>query len=112
MLKKKNGVEMGQRYFAFAANGIYAFGGKASYPLTLLMAAIPANIAGVKEIILVTPAKEGQLNPLIAAAAKVSGVKRIFKIGGAQAIAALAYGTNTIPQVDKIVGRECLCCRG
>ena len=68
------------------------------------MAAIPARIAGVEEIILVSPARDGKLNPLIAAAAEVSGVKRIFKIGGAQAIAALAYGTETIPQVDKIVG--------
>ena len=84
--------------------GIYAPGGKASYPSTLLMAAIPARIAGVEEIILVSPARDGKLNPLIAAAAEVSGVKRIFKIGGAQAIAALAYGTKTIPQVDKIVG--------
>jgi histidinol dehydrogenase len=68
------------------------------------MAAIPARIAGVEEIILVSPARDGKLNPLIAAAAEVSGVRRIFKIGGAQAIAALAYGTKTIPQVDKIVG--------
>jgi histidinol dehydrogenase len=84
--------------------GIYAPGGKAFYPSTLLMAAIPARIAGVKEIILVTPAKDGLLNPLIAAAAEVAQVDRIFKIGGAQAIAALAYGTQTIPRVDKIVG--------
>ena len=68
------------------------------------MAAIPARIAGVEEIILVTPARDGQLNPLIAAAAEISGVNRIFKVGGAQAIAALAYGTKTIPRVDKIVG--------
>ena len=104
MIKKENGVEMGQRILPLRRVGIYAPGGKASYPSTILMAAIPARIAGVEEIILASPAKEGLLNPLIAAAAEVSGVKRIFKIGGAQAIAALAYGTKTIPQVDKIVG--------
>ena len=103
-VKIEEGVELGQRILPLRRVGIYAPGGKASYPSTLLMAAIPANIAGVEEIILVSPVKEGLLNPLIAAAAEVSGVKRIFKIGGAQAIAALAYGTKTIPQVDKIVG--------
>ena len=103
-LKKESGVELGQRVLPLRRVGIYAPGGKASYPSTLLMAAIPASIAGVKEIILVSPAREGLLNPLIAAAAEVSEVQRIFKIGGAQAIAALAYGTKTIPQVDKIVG--------
>ena len=95
---------MGQRILPLRRVGIYAPGGKAFYPSTLLMAAIPARIAGVEEIILVSPARDGKLNPLIAAAAEVSGVKRIFKVGGAQAIAALAYGTKTIPQVDKIVG--------
>ena len=103
-LKKESGVELGQRVLPLRRVGIYAPGGRASYPSTLLMAAIPASIAGVKEIILVSPAREGLLNPLIAAAAEVSEVQRIFKIGGAQAIAALAYGTKTIPQVDKIVG--------
>ena len=103
-LKKESGVELGQRVLPLRRVGIYAPGGKASYPSTLLMAAIPASIAGVKEIILVSPAREGLLNPLIAAAAEVSEVQRIFKIGGAQAIAALTYGTKTIPQVDKIVG--------
>lgn len=104
MIKKEAGVEMGQRILPLRRVGIYAPGGKASYPSTILMAAIPARIAGVDEIILVTPAKDGKINPLVAAAAEISGVKRIFKIGGAQAIAALAYGTKTIPQVDKIVG--------
>ena len=104
MIKKESGVEMGQRILPLQRVGIYAPGGKASYPSTILMAEIPARIAGVDEIILVSPAKDGLLNPLIAAAAEVSGVKRIFKIGGAQAVAALAYGTKTIPQVDKIVG--------
>lgn len=103
-VSNEEGIEMGQRVLPLKRVGIYAPGGKASYPSTLLMAAIPARIAGVEEIILASPAKDGKLNPLIAAAAGVSGVKRIFKIGGAQAIAALAYGTKTIPQVDKIVG--------
>jgi histidinol dehydrogenase len=103
-VKTEEGVELGQRILPLQRVGIYAPGGKASYPSTLLMAAIPARIAGVEEIILVSPAQDGKLNPLIAAAAQVSGVKRIFKIGGAQAIAALAYGTKSIPQVDKIVG--------
>jgi histidinol dehydrogenase len=103
-LKDEEGVELGQRVVPLQRVGIYAPGGKAFYPSTLLMAAIPAKIAGVKEIIIVTPAKEGKINPLIAAAADICGVKRIFKIGGAQAIAALAYGTKTIPRVDKIVG--------
>ena len=104
LVNDEEGVEVGQRILPLQRIGIYAPGGKAVYPSTILMAAIPARIAGVEEIILVTPAKDGQLNPLIAAAAKVSGVHRIFKIGGAQAIAALAYGTETIPKVDKIVG--------
>ncbi|MBN1365571.1 MAG: histidinol dehydrogenase [Syntrophaceae bacterium] len=103
-MKEGKGVELGQRLLPLRRVGIYAPGGKASYPSTILMAAIPARIAGVKEIILVSPAKEGKLNPLVASAAEVGGVKRIFKIGGAQAIAALAYGTKTIPRVDKIVG--------
>ncbi len=100
----EKGIELGQRVFPLQRVGIYAPGGKAFYPSTLLMAAIPARLAGVEEIILVSPVKDGKLNPLIAAAAEISGVQRIFKIGGAQAIAALAYGTKTIPQVDKIVG--------
>lgn len=100
----EDGVELGQRILPLQRAGIYAPGGKAFYPSTLLMAAIPARIAGVQEIILASPVKDGQLNPLIAAAADVAQVNRIFKIGGAQAIAALAYGTQTIPRVDKIVG--------
>ncbi len=103
-VNNEKGIELGQRVFPLQRVGIYAPGGKAFYPSTLLMAAIPARLAGVKEIILVTPAKGGKLNPLIAAAAEISGVQRIFKVGGAQAIAALAYGTKSIPQVDKIVG--------
>ena len=103
-MRDEAGVELGQRILPLYRAGIYAPGGKAFYPSTLLMAAIPARIAGVKEIILTSPVKDGQLNPLIAAAAEVAGVDRIFKIGGAQAIAALAYGTQTVPRVDKIVG--------
>jgi histidinol dehydrogenase len=104
LVNDEEGIELGQRVLPLRRIGIYAPGGKASYPSTLLMAAIPAHIAGVEEIILVSPAKDGKLNPLIAAAAEVSCVNRIFKVGGAQAIAALAYGTKTIPRVDKIVG--------
>jgi histidinol dehydrogenase len=104
LVDDEEGVELGQRILPLRRIGIYAPGGKAFYPSTLLMAAIPARIAGVEEIILVSPARDGRLNPLIAAAAEVSGVNRIFKVGGAQAIAALAYGTKAIPRVDKIVG--------
>ncbi len=100
----EKGVELGQRIIPLTRAGIYAPGGKAFYPSTLLMAAIPARLAGVQEIILVSPVKDSGLNPLIAAASYVAQVDRIFKIGGAQAIAALAYGTETVPRVDKIVG--------
>ena len=100
----EEGVELGQRILPLSRVGIYAPGGLACYPSTVLMTAIPARIAGVGEIILATPSRDGQLHPLIAAAAELGGVKRIFKIGGAQAIAALAFGTASIPQVDKIVG--------
>jgi len=103
-IQDEEGVELGQRILPLRRVGIYAPGGKAFYPSTLLMAAIPARLAGVEEIVLVSPVKEGKLNPLIAAAADLGGMQRIFKIGGAQAIAALAYGTKTIPQVNKIVG--------
>ena len=84
--------------------GIYVPGGTASYPSTVLMDCIPAKIAGVKEVIMVTPAKEGKINLEVLAAADAAGVDRIFKIGGAQAVAALTYGTETVPAVDKIVG--------
>jgi histidinol dehydrogenase len=98
------GIELGQRILPLERVGIYAPGGLASYPSTVMMAAIPAKIAGVHDVILVTPSKDGQVNPLVIAAAQLSGVTQIFKIGGAQAIAALAYGTESIPMVDKIVG--------
>ena len=104
ILDEENGVVLGQKIIPLERAGIYAPGGKASYPSTLLMAAVPARIAGVKEIILASPAKDGRLNPLIAAAAQIAGVDRIFKIGGAQAVAALAYGTQTVPRVDIIAG--------
>jgi histidinol dehydrogenase len=100
----EKGVELGQRLLPLERVGIYAPGGSASYPSTVLMTAIPARIAGVGEIVLASPSRDGRLNPLIAAAADLAGVTRIFKIGGAQAIAALAFGTASIPRVDKIVG--------
>ncbi|MFO7570071.1 MAG: histidinol dehydrogenase [Smithellaceae bacterium] len=98
------GARLGQRIVPLSRVGIYAPGGKAFYPSTLLMAAIPARIAGVKEVVLVTPCRDGKIAPLIAAAAQLAGVSRVFKIGGAQAVAALAYGTACVPRVDKIVG--------
>lgn len=102
---KENGVIMGQRIRGLKRVGIYVPGGTAAYPSSVLMNAIPAKIAGVEEIIMVTPpAKDGTANPDILAAAKIAGVDRVFLMGGAQAVAALAYGTETVPKVDKIVG--------
>ncbi len=102
---KNNGVIMGQRVRGLKRVGIYVPGGTAAYPSSVLMNAIPAKIAGVEEIIMVTPPqKDGTPNPNIIAAAKTAGVDRIFLMGGAQAVAALAYGTETVPKVDKIVG--------
>ena len=100
-----NGVVMGQKVIPMDRVGIYVPGGTAAYPSTVLMDSIPAKIAGCKEIVMVTPpGKDGKINPAILAAAKVAGIDRIFKVGGAQAVAALAYGTQSVPQVDKIVG--------
>ncbi len=99
-----DGVELGQLIRPLERVGIYAPGGLAAYPSTVLMGAIPAKVAGVGEIILTTPSKVKEINPLIIAAANIGGVHRIFKVGGAQAIAALAYGTASITAVDKIVG--------
>lgn len=100
-----DGVILGQRIRALHRVGIYVPGGTAAYPSSVLMNAIPAKIAGVKEIIMVTPPqKDGNPNPDILAAAKIAGVDRVFLMGGAQAVAALAYGTETVPKVDKIVG--------
>lgn len=102
---KDLGVYMGQRVIPLDKVGVYVPGGTAAYPSSVLMNVIPAKIAGVKEIVMVTPPnKDGKVNPNIIAAAKIAGVDRIFKVGGAQAIAALAYGTETIPKVNKIVG--------
>ena len=102
---KDNGVIMGQRVKGLARVGLYVPGGTAAYPSSVLMNAIPAKIAGVKEIIMVTPPmKDGKPNPNIMAAAAIAGVDRVFLMGGAQAIAALAYGTESVPKVDKIVG--------
>lgn len=101
----RNGTVMGQRYQPIEKVGLYVPGGTASYPSTVLMDAIPAKLAGVKELVIVTPpAADGSIPDAILAAAKVAGVDRIFKLGGAQAIAALAYGTESVPRVDKIVG--------
>ncbi len=105
MTTKENGVIMGQRVRGLHRVGIYVPGGTAAYPSSVLMNAIPAKIAGVKEIIMVTPpGKDGNPNPNIMAAAAVAGVDKVFLVGGAQAVAALAYGTENIPKVDKIVG--------
>ena len=105
IINNQNGVVMGQKVIPVDRAGLYVPGGTAAYPSTVLMDAIPACIAGCKEVIMVTPPnKEGKINPVILAAAKIAGVNRIFKVGGAQAIAALAFGTESIPKVDKIVG--------
>ncbi|MBR4862890.1 MAG: histidinol dehydrogenase [Firmicutes bacterium] len=101
---EKPGIIMGQKVVPLDKVGLYVPGGTASYPSSVLMNAIPAKIAGVKEIVMVSPSKGGVINPVILAAAKIAGIDRIFKIGGAQAIAALTFGTETIPAVDKITG--------
>jgi histidinol dehydrogenase len=98
------GVQLGARWNAIEAVGLYVPGGKASYPSSVIMNAIPAKVAGVKRLVMTVPAPEGHLNPLVLAAAFISGVTEVYTIGGAQAIAALAYGTETIAPVDKIVG--------
>ncbi|MBO1307564.1 histidinol dehydrogenase [Enterococcus sp. 669A] len=101
----EQGIVMGQRILPLETVGVYVPGGTAAYPSTVLMDVLPAKIAGVKRIVMITPpSKEGQLAPAILAAAKVAGVDEIYQVGGAQGIAALAYGTETIPAVDKIVG--------
>ncbi|KYQ80307.1 histidinol dehydrogenase [Acinetobacter lactucae] len=98
------GNTLGQKVTPLDRVGIYVPGGLASYPSSVLMNAVPAHVAGVPEIIMVVPASNGELNPLVLAAAYLAGVSRVFTIGGAQAVAALAYGTQTIPPVDKITG--------
>ena len=104
VLNDKDGVIMGQKVIPIEKVGLYVPGGTASYPSSVLMNCVPAKIAGCSEIVMVTPAKAGYIKPVILAAAKIAGVDRIFKIGGAQAVAALTYGTESVPKVDKIVG--------
>ncbi len=105
IINSENGVVMGQKIIPVEVAGMYVPGGTAAYPSTVLMDAIPAKIAGCPRVVMVTPpAKDGTINPAILAAAFVAGVDEIYKVGGAQAIAALAYGTETIPKADKIVG--------
>jgi len=102
--EEADGTRLGQKVTPLDRVGIYVPGGKAAYPSSVLMNAIPAKVAGVKEVIMVFPTPDGARNPLVLAAAYLSGVDRVFTIGGAQAVAALAFGTSTIPSVDKIVG--------
>jgi len=99
-----DGTLLGQQVMPMDRSGLYVPGGKAAYPSSVLMNAIPAKVAGVKELIMVVPTPEGEVNDMVLAAAAIAGVDRVFAIGGAQAVAALAYGTATIPAVDKIVG--------
>jgi histidinol dehydrogenase len=98
------GVELGHRWTAIEAVGLYVPGGTAAYPSSVLMNAVPARVAGVPRLVMVVPAPDGKLNPLVLAAAKLAGIEEIYRIGGAQAVAALAYGTETIAPVAKIVG--------
>lgn len=105
IINDEEGIVVGQKVIPVDRAGLYVPGGTAAYPSTVLMDAIPAKIAGCKEVVMVTPPNsEGKVNPYILAAAYVAGVDKIFKVGGAQAVAALAYGTESIPKVDKIVG--------
>lgn len=105
LVNERPGVVMGQKVLPLERVGLYVPGGTASYPSTVLMNCIPAKLAGVREIVMVTPpGRDGKIAPAILAAAKVAGVDRIFRIGGAQAVAALAYGTGSVPKVDKITG--------
>ena len=105
VMTEQDGVILGQKYTPVERAGVYVPGGTAAYPSTVLMDVIPARVAGVPEIVLTTPAgRDGRVDPAILAAASVAGVTRIFKTGGAQAVAALAYGTESVPAVDKIVG--------
>ncbi len=105
VLTEEGGIVLGQKYTAVERAGLYVPGGTASYPSSVLMNAVPAKLAGVSEIVMTTPPNaEGKIAAPILAAAKVAGVDKIFKVGGAQAIAALAYGTESVPKVDKIVG--------
>ncbi len=102
--KDEAGVRLGQRWTAIAAAGLYVPGGTAAYPSSVLMNAIPASVAGVERRVMVVPTPDGVVNPLVLAAARTAGITEIYRIGGAQAVAALAYGTATIAPVDKVVG--------
>lgn len=104
MYKDALGNELGWLINPIERAGLYVPGGKAAYPSTVLMTAIPAKVAGVQELVLVTPCPNGELNPTVLVAASIAGVDSIYKVGGAQAVAALAYGTDSVPKVDKIVG--------
>ena len=105
IINDEDGIVIGQKVIPVDRAGLYVPGGTAAYPSTVLMDSIPAKIAGVREVVMVTPpGKDGKVNPVILAAARIAGIDRIFKVGGAQAIAALAYGTESVPKVDKIVG--------
>ena len=104
IINEEEGVVVGQKIIPIEKAGLYVPGGTAAYPSSVLMNSVPAKLAGCSEIVITTPAKGGKVNPVILAAAKIGGVTKVFKTGGAQAIAALAYGTETIPKVDKIVG--------
>ena len=105
IINEQDGIVTGQKVTPIEKVGLYVPGGTAAYPSTVLMDSIPAKIAGCNEICITTPpSSDGKVNPVILAAAKIAGVDRIFKIGGAQAVAALSYGTETVPKVDKIVG--------
>ena len=105
LVNEEDGILMGQKVLPLARVGLYVPGGTAAYPSSVLMNCIPAKLAGVKEICMVTPpGKNGKIPPNILAAARICGVDRVFRVGGAQAVAALAYGTESIPKVDKIVG--------
>src|SRR5271170_2783815 len=98
------GVELGARWTAIEAVGLYVPGGTAAYPSSVLMNAVPAKVAGVGRLVMTVPAPDGKLNPLVLLAAKIAGVDEVYRVGGAQAVAALAYGTATIAPVDKITG--------
>ena len=105
IINDEDGIVIGQKIIPVDRAGLYVPGGTAAYPSTVLMDSIPAKIAGCREVVMVTPPnKEGKVNPVILAAARIAGIDKIFKVGGAQAIAALAYGTESVPKVDKIVG--------
>ncbi len=105
IINDEDGIVVGQKIIPVDRAGLYVPGGTAAYPSTVLMDSIPAKVAGVREVVMVTPpGKNGKVNPVILAAAKIAGIDKIFKVGGAQAIAALAYGSESVPAVDKIVG--------